>query len=159
MSERNVVSWTVMIACYARRTASPFEATGTVPRDDNISQTALSPMQVTSLGRGKATHAYVLEGAYFNIVSSKCTCFYVFKRWKFGARLWDSWICHVGLIEEGKRLFHDMVQIYNVYPSPNIMLDTWQRRSCRKRATKPSFELEPYNAGNYLLLADIYARS
>ncbi|KAG9453080.1 hypothetical protein H6P81_005984 [Aristolochia fimbriata] len=259
MSERNVVSWTAMIACYAKN-CFPFEALelfhemitsadGIVPN----AVTAVSVLQacgvLAALGRGKATHAYALRRGLTSTLSVANALVSMYSRGgslELCRRLFDqmskrdtvSWnsmiagygihgygkkaldvfckmvekgvspnritfvsvLCacsHVGLIEEGKRLFHDMVQIYNVYPSPEhyaCMVDLLGRAgrldeaakmvemmriapgptvwgallgACRihgnvdlaERATKRLFELEPYNAGNYLLLADIYARS
>ncbi|XP_068644522.1 pentatricopeptide repeat-containing protein CRR2, chloroplastic [Aristolochia californica] len=257
MSERNVVSWSAMIACYAKN-HYPFEALELfhemITSANDIVPNAVTMVSVlqacgmlAALGQGKVIHAYVLRRGLTSTLSvpnalvsmySKCGSLELGKR-LFGQMSkrdtvsWNSMISgygihgygktaidvfsemvekgvspnritfvsvlcacsHVGLVEEGKRLFHDMVHIYKTFPSAEhyaCMVDLLGRAgqldeaakmvemmriepgptvwgsllgACRihgnvdlaERASKRLFVLEPTNAGNYVLLADIYA--
>ncbi|KAG5238278.1 chlororespiratory reduction family protein [Salix suchowensis] len=91
---------------------------------------------------------------------------------------------HAGLVDEGKMLFKSMRGAHGIYPSVEhyaCMVDLLGRYadepgpkvwgsllgSCRihcnvelaERASIRLFDLEPTNAGNYVLLADIYAEA
>lgn len=258
MVERNVVSWSAMIACYAKN-GRPFEALklfqemmAGYPDDVPNSVTMVSVIQacasLTALGQGKLIHGFVLRRGLDSILPvinslvtmyAKCGCLEIGRRVfdrmdKRDVVSWNSMIsaygihgfgeeaigvfndmidsgvspnkisfvsvlgacCHVGLVDEGKKLFHSMRQ-YKIFPSAEhyaCMVDLLGRAgrleeaakvvegmriepgptvwgsllgACRihcntelaETACRHLFELEPMNAGNYVLLAGIYAEA
>ncbi|OVA17772.1 Pentatricopeptide repeat [Macleaya cordata] len=259
MPERNVVSWSAMIACYAKN-GRPFEALMLFqemmagnPDDVPNSVTMVSVLQacaaLAALGQGKLMHGYILRrglDSILPVINSLITMYAKCGSVEIGRRVFDrmikrdvvSWnsmisgygihgfgeeavrvfkemiysgispntvtfvsvlgaCCHVGLVDEGKKLFDSMVRQHNIFPSAEhhaCMVDLLGRAgqleeavkmvedmriepgptvwgsllgSCRihcnielaERACRRLFELEPMNAGNYVLLAGIYAEA
>ncbi|XP_010266357.1 PREDICTED: pentatricopeptide repeat-containing protein At3g46790, chloroplastic [Nelumbo nucifera] len=259
MPERNVVSWSAMIACYAKNGRS-FEALDlfhemmtrthdAIPNSVTMVSVLQACASIASLGQGKLMHGYVLRRGLDSILTvinalvsmyAKCGSLkigrHIFDRMgKRDVVSWNSMISgygihgygeeaiqvfnqmittgispnsitfvsvlgacsHVGLVNEGKRLFQSMIQEYRIFPSAEhyaCMVDILGRAghldeaakvvedmriepgptvwgsllgACRihcnvelaERACLRLFELEPKNAGNYVLLADIYAEA
>ncbi|KAI3851814.1 hypothetical protein MKX03_034169 [Papaver bracteatum] len=258
MVERNVVSWSAMIACYAKN-GRPFEALklfqemmagypDAVPNSVTMVSVIQACASLTALGQGKLMHSFVLRRGLDSILPvinslvtmyAKCGCLEIGRRVfdrmdKRDVVSWNSMIsaygihgfgeeaievfndmidsgvspnkitfvsvlgacCHVGLVDEGKKLFHSMRQ-YKMFPSAEhyaCMVDLLGRAGRLEEAAKvvegmriepgPTvwgsllgacrihcntelaetachrlFELEPMNAGNYVLLAGIYAEA
>ncbi|KAK6927027.1 LOW QUALITY PROTEIN: Pentatricopeptide repeat [Dillenia turbinata] len=76
---------------------------------------------------------------------------------------------HKGLVEERKNMFKSMIKDHGIYPPAEhyaCMVDLLDRANqfdeavkIIQRASSRLFELEPMNAGNYVLLADTYAEA
>ncbi|XP_021801610.1 pentatricopeptide repeat-containing protein At3g46790, chloroplastic-like [Prunus avium] len=134
----------------------------------------------TALEQGRFLHGYILRrglDSILPVMSTLITMYARCGRLDLGERVfsmmnkkdavsWNSLIS--SLVEEGKMLFNSMVKEHGIYPSVEhyaCMVDLLGRANrihCNvvaERASKRLFELEPRNAGNYVLLADIYAEA
>ncbi|KAF0920854.1 hypothetical protein E2562_037499 [Oryza meyeriana var. granulata] len=174
MPERNVVSWTAMIGCYAKN-ERPGDAI-MLFQEMMASDEDLVPNSITIVFEEMTQMGVSPSIITFISVLGACS--------------------HAGLVDEGKRLFESMVD-YNVTPRAEhyaCMVDLLGRAgyldeaveliqgmhirpspqvwgsllgACRihrhveyaEMACSQLFDLEPRNAGNYVLLADIYARA
>ncbi|WJX61051.1 hypothetical protein P8452_46186 [Trifolium repens] len=191
MRAKNIVSWSAMIACYAKNERPMkalelfqqmmVEASDTVPNPVTMVSMLQACAGLAALEHGKLVHGYVLRRGLDSVSSVHNTLITI----------------HAGLVEEGKILFDSMLIKYRIRPSMEhyaCMVDILGRAnrfdeaiklidnmdfkpgpkvwgsllgSCRihcnvelaERASTILFELEPMNAGNYVLLSDIYAKS
>ncbi|GFP94680.1 pentatricopeptide repeat-containing protein at3g46790 chloroplastic [Phtheirospermum japonicum] len=153
MPVKNLVSWSAMIACFSKN-GRPFEALrlfhDMMLENENMlpnSVTMVSVLQacaaVSALEQGKLIHGYILRKGLDSILPVM------------------SALGRANRVDEAARFIADMRD----EPGPKV----WGALlgSCRihynvelaERASNWLFELEPRNAGNYVLLADIYAEA
>ncbi|KAL3579939.1 hypothetical protein D5086_017774 [Populus alba] len=156
-------TYTAMIACYAKN-GKAFEALELF-RELMLESQDLCPNSVTmvsvlqacaalaALEQGRLIHGYILRkglDSILPVISALVTI-------------------HAGLVDEGKMLFKSMHVAHGICPSVEhyaCMVDLLGRANrihCNvelaERASIRLFDLEPTNAGNYVLLADIYAEA
>ncbi|KAJ4842401.1 hypothetical protein Tsubulata_000952, partial [Turnera subulata] len=137
MPVRNVVSWSAMIAYFSKngRPFQLFRGIMMVGNQDSCpnSVTMLSVLQACSalaaLERGRMLHAYILRRGLDTILPVSSALIVMYAR--------------CGQLEMGHRVFNQMDKRDVV--SWNSLIS--------------SYGLEPTNAGNYVLLADIYAQA
>ncbi|KAJ8464511.1 hypothetical protein OPV22_027063 [Ensete ventricosum] len=145
MIERNVVSWSAMIACYAKG-ERPFDALELfkemVVREPEIVPNAVTMVNtlqacagLAALGQGKVFHAYILRNELDSVLSvvnaliamySKCGSFEMARRIfdrlsdRRDVVTWNSIISAYGIHGFGEKaiqVFHDMISA-GVSPSP-----------------------------------------
>ncbi|THU45612.1 hypothetical protein C4D60_Mb02t19820 [Musa balbisiana] len=145
MIERNVVSWSAMIHCYAKN-ERPFDALElfkemmvrepeTVPNAVTMVNALQACAGLAALGQGKVFHAYILRNALDSVLSvvnaliamySKCGSFEMARRifdrmsYRRDVVTWNSIISAYGIHGFGEKaiqVFHDMISA-GVSPSP-----------------------------------------
>ncbi|XP_028804304.1 pentatricopeptide repeat-containing protein At3g46790, chloroplastic-like [Neltuma alba] len=156
MRKRDVVSWNSLISNYGmhgfgRRAIKIFE---------KMTSQGISPSPISFISvLGACSHAGLVEEGkilYESMVS------------KYGIHpSMEHYACMVDLLGRANRLDEAIriIEDLRIEPGPKV----WGSLlgSCRihcnvkfaERASKALFELEPWNAGNYVLLADIYAEA
>ncbi|KAI9082831.1 hypothetical protein K1719_035161 [Acacia pycnantha] len=156
MRKRDVVSWNSLISNYGmhgfgRRAIRIFE---------KMTNQGISPSPISFISiLGACSHASLVEEGKILFESMVS---------KYGIHpSMEHYACMVDLLGRANRLDEAIriIEDLRIEPGPKV----WGSLlgSCRihcnvkyaERASKALFELEPWNAGNYVLLADIYAEA
>ncbi|KAL5973472.1 Pentatricopeptide repeat-containing protein crr2, chloroplastic [Asimina triloba] len=154
LTERDVVSWNSMISGYAihgfgREAIRVFE---------EMTEAGISPSPITFVSVLGACSHIGLVGEGKNLFESMITKYNI-------VPCAEHYSCMVDLLGRAGRLYEaaEIIEMMPLEPGPTV----WGSLigACRihgnielaERACQHLFELEPLNAGNYVLLADIYA--
>ncbi|WJX80854.1 hypothetical protein P8452_63797 [Trifolium repens] len=193
MRAKNIVSWSAMIACYAKNERPMkalelfqqmmLEACDTVPNPVTMVSVLQACAGLAALEHGKLVHGYILRRGLDSVLPVHNTLITMYGRCgeiSTGQRVFDymkkrdvvSWNSLISIyamqaLSRRERFDEAIKLIDNMDSKPGPKVWGSLLGSCRihcnvelaERASTILFELEPMNAGNYVLLSDIYAKS